>query len=54
MARKSRYFGYYQGFGRKEVSKKSTKESIHGKLKSLKDEAAILQVPVGVSDAPKQ
>lgn len=54
MARKSRYYGYYQGFGRKEKIKKSTKESIREKMKSLKNEKEVLQVPVGVSDAPKQ
>ena len=54
MARKSRYYGYYQGFGRKEKTKKSTKESIREKMKSIKNEEAVLQVPVGVNDAQKQ
>lgn len=49
MARKSRYLGYYKGLADLKKKEISTPKSILGRLKSLKDQEFVMQVPVGDS-----
>lgn len=49
MARKSRYLGYYKGVMEMKKKVVSTPKSILGRLKSLKDQEFVMQVPVGGS-----
>ena len=50
MARKSRYVDYYKAALGKKNPKRSTKSSLLGKLKELKNQEFVMNVPVGEKD----
>jgi len=48
MAKKSRYAGYYRAvLNQKKKSARSTQKSILGKLKELKNQELVMNVPIG-------
>ena len=52
MARKSRYASYYKGaLTVKNKKAKSTKSSILGRLKGLKEQEFVVNVPIEENDA---